>query len=839
MAQKPLRKPKLKVQKYLPSKNEGHLGDVLICQIAQGDFLATKTDNGWKTVRLSESQEYNINKVENLLVSNTSEFTENSEFLDKIKVRGSTTLSDTLSVTGTSTLTGDTKKPIGSKIYFDSDQSTSNNYITSDSSGSVKLFIDGNNSLALTSTGLSTSRSDSSSMGADNAGTPDLLLVNKTGHANLHIKSEDADGDYDPFIIYSWLQTGETNALKQWVTGMDTNDGRVFNFCYKSSTTQPLTPSTTDDTEVKMALTTGGALTTKGTITGFKLAATNTAAATSDTDKFLVIGESGATSEVRYRTGAEVRSDIGAGTSSVAALDDLSDVTYSSGDLTISSLDTIVASGTLKLKLGDGDQGAFNLHSDDASASQPSHLFGMELGNYSSIRLNERGGSSNSDYFDINVIEHGATTITTNDSAAAAANLTLDVDGDITLDAYGKQINFAFNGTTYALYDINADNFTIKNTTNVNDYFNINVGEEGATTLSTVDADTVAGHLTLDTDGDIILDAVCGNGKGIFLKNEGTTYGKFDIHHNATYFTLYENGGASTSDYMSLYVKEHGETYLLTTDAASNSANFVCHIDGDIMLNPYGGGDIKIYNDAGYNNVLQSFKGSSHYLAEQADALVDSAGFGQIWVHDDAPNSLYFTNDAGNDIQLTDGAYNVGQFGLIYQFGGYSRPNDTNHVYVPSYGGYYAHIADMGTVGTALGDTSAESYIANYRGYVCPKAMTLTNFNANVRLYNQANANVYACEFVVMKGTPADNSNSNITMTTVGIFSMSLDAENTNNVVNGTWDTSHDNIAAGDLLLVGIRRTEDDGDDDWNIGETYYNKYYLYFSYNIWGYIGV
>lgn len=43
------------------------------------------------------------------------------------------------------------------------------------------------------------------------------------------------------------------------------------------------------------------------------------------------------------RSNAEVRSDIGAGTSNVAALNDLSDVTYSSGDLTISSLDKIIS----------------------------------------------------------------------------------------------------------------------------------------------------------------------------------------------------------------------------------------------------------------------------------------------------------------------------------------------------------------------------------------------------------------------------------------------------------------------------------------------------------------
>ena len=41
-------------------------------------------------------------------------------------------------------------------------------------------------------------------------------------------------------------------------------------------------------------------------------------------------------------------------------------------------------------------------------------------------------------------------------------------------------------------------------------------------------------------------------------------------------------------------------------------------------------------------------------LKEQADADADTAAYGQLWVHDDTPNTLYFTNDAGNDILLSE-----------------------------------------------------------------------------------------------------------------------------------------------------------------------------------------
>lgn len=42
-------------------------------------------------------------------------------------------------------------------------------------------------------------------------------------------------------------------------------------------------------------------------------------------------------------------------------------------------------------------------------------------------------------------------------------------------------------------------------------------------------------------------------------------------------------------------------------------------------------------------------------MKEQSAALADTAAYGQLWVKDEAPNELYFTTDAGDDIQLTDG----------------------------------------------------------------------------------------------------------------------------------------------------------------------------------------
>lgn len=42
-------------------------------------------------------------------------------------------------------------------------------------------------------------------------------------------------------------------------------------------------------------------------------------------------------------------------------------------------------------------------------------------------------------------------------------------------------------------------------------------------------------------------------------------------------------------------------------------------------------------------------------LKEQAAAETDTAAYGQLWVKTATPNELYFTTDAGDDIQITSG----------------------------------------------------------------------------------------------------------------------------------------------------------------------------------------
>ena len=72
------------------------------------------------------------------------------------------------------------------------------------------------------------------------------------------------------------------------------------------------------------------------------------------------------------------------------------------------------------------------------------------------------------------------------------------------------------------------------------------------------------------------------------------------------------------------------------------------------------GSNINISKD---DNDLIRFTDSSIKVNEASAAASDTGGFGQLWVKNDTPNNLYFTNDAGNDVQITNGSSLAGGSG--------------------------------------------------------------------------------------------------------------------------------------------------------------------------------
>jgi len=151
-----------------------------------------------------------------------------------------------------------------------------------------------------------------------------------------------------------------------------------------------------------------------------------------------------------------------------SALNDLSDVTYADGDLTIDSLDTIVAETTdLTVKFG-GDE-LFFINNDERvitfkhiSATVPSFI------------VHGPNGSTD-DYFTVLCSTDGQTTLQTNDadgvgadmllvadgymdlSSASGEDITFDSGGDIILDADGDTVSLKFGGAAGQIDFTNAN----------------------------------------------------------------------------------------------------------------------------------------------------------------------------------------------------------------------------------------------------------------------------------------------------------------------------------------------------------------------------------------------
>ena len=224
-----------------------------------------------------------------------------------------------------------------------------------------------------------------------------------------------------------------------------------------------------------------------------------------------------------------------------------------------------------------------------------------------------------SDHFNIKTVENGATTISTIDydganpeTTSSLANLTFDIDGDITLDAEGGQILFKDNcqqGAGDIKFDMENNQISFYGDTNTNDFFRIETGASGVSTISTVDSDSNAGHLTLDIDGDINLDSAT---KNIILKENGNEFLKiFEnssdcvIRQTDGIITFDKNGneGSILFDITNKQIRFHGEdnltnylqietgtsgaTTISTVDSDVSGADLAFEADGDIFVRPF------------------------------------------------------------------------------------------------------------------------------------------------------------------------------------------------------------------------------------------------------------
>mgnify|MGYP003149677182 CR=1 FL=1 len=310
-----------------------------------------------------------------------------------------------------------------------------------------------------------------------------------------------------------------------------------------------------------------------------------------------------------------------------------------------------------------------------------------------------RSAFDTSDVFQITVGSLGATVLTTVDDAGSDADLTLNIDGlveinsasgeNIILDS-GGDINLKPNGNDVFINDIadtgeNIFRFNVANSymrilddSDVDNYFQIIVADEGATTLSTVDADTAVGHLTLDVDGDIILKPA---GNEVWI-NDGSN-DIIELNPAFCRFTIKDD--AQTTNYMQIVVADHGETSLFTVDADAAIAHLNFEVDGHVEFDGCAVG-FDLQTVAGAASVTVDFRLGNKVLLTFGDGNITSmntifpatSGNFVLLLKQDATGGRTLTNYKAFDSTTATAAG-----AASFKFAGGSDPTlttDANHV---------------------------------------------------------------------------------------------------------------------------------------------------------------
>ena len=122
-----------------------------------------------------------------------------------------------------------------------------------------------------------------------------------------------------------------------------------------------------------------------------------------------------------------------------------------------------------------------------------------------------------SNYADISVADDGHLELAT---TGTDGDITLDADGDIFLQPADGSVTIEKGAGIKVHFDLDSHTlFTLNSLSNISDYFSIQVNAEGATEISTVDADSAVGHLSIGADGHVEFD-----GCAVGFDKETTTF---------------------------------------------------------------------------------------------------------------------------------------------------------------------------------------------------------------------------------------------------------------------------------------------------------------------------
>ena len=185
-----------------------------------------------------------------------------------------------------------------------------------------------------------------------------------------------------------------------------------------------------------------------------------------------------------------------------------------SGATTLST--TVNGIGFPHLILDSGGAISLDSHSGGIKFNVAGTTFGIaQVDTTSILKLYEQGGASVDDFIEISCATHGASTIRTVDNAATAADLTLDIDGDITAKPAGGNLYIHDGSNNIFNFDAANTFMRIYDDDDTADHFTIGVGATGVVTMTATHTSSLPAsssiRMTVDSyvylnGGDVIID---------------------------------------------------------------------------------------------------------------------------------------------------------------------------------------------------------------------------------------------------------------------------------------------------------------------------------------------
>ena len=385
--------------------------------------------------------------------------------------------------------------------------------------------------------------------------------------------------------------------------------------------------------------------------------------------------------------------------------------------------------------------------------------------------------------------------------ATLADNCVLTGTGTSAITAEAK-LQFALHG------DGVTSNFAMPTVADDTDGLLISTTTSGASTIATFDSGGDAAHLTLNVDGNIIIDSheADADGSGISLAVQGTNFAEFNTHHSASFMKLYENGGASTDDYFFIQVGEHGATTLVTQDLAATAADFKVQADGDITLDAAGG--IEINADSG----IISFRDNTAALATISStglSFLDNASAGIRFegTTDDAHQTFLTAGEptADHTITLPNATGTVALTQSTARQVVSLRTDDAYVMYLGSVNRWYQAnrvFSSIGTQSTLDSASVTDSVAITASSYIAIRSCTV--HSVVIAWYPTQTSDI---EFEILKVPLVDNSTSNVTFAQMTHTDHNASYTANKNYVRIFAITGGNTLTAGQGLALVARRT--------------------------------